>query len=250
MSNALYHFCLRLGDTSLILGQRMSEMCSNGPFLEEDIAMTNIALDLLGQAEPLLEYAAEVEGKGRSADEIAYLRSEREYYNHLLAERPNTDFAHIMVRQFFHDAYFYHYYQAMASSKDERLAALAAKSLKEVTYHLKHSSQWVVRLGDGTAESHGRATDALNELYSFTGDMFETTAAEQQLIADGIMVDPESIRNAWNETVNEVLERARLSLPENSWMHTGGRNGEHSEFLGHLLSDMQYLQRAMPGAKW
>jgi len=182
LKDALYNYCLRMGDTSLILGQRLAEWISQGPTLEEDIALTNISLDHIGQARTIFTYAAEVEGKGRSEDDIAYLRSEREYFNFLMAELPNGNFADTMARQFLTDVFMYHFYRALVNSKDERVAAHAAKSLKEVTYHLRHSGEWVVRLGDGTDESHAKMQKAIDELWMFTGDLFEMNEVDETLI--------------------------------------------------------------------
>ncbi len=247
---ALYKYCLRLGDNSLILSHRLAELCSWGPFLEEDIALTNISLDLIGQAEALLGYAATLEGNGKTADDIAYLRSEREYYNHWLVEQPNIDFGYVIVRQFLNDAWAYHLYSQLASSADEQLAAITAKALKEIRYHLRHSGEWLIRLGDGTKESHDRVQEALNELWKYTGELFEMDEVDATLITKGIVPDTNAIKTNWNTTVREVLDKATLTLPEDGYMVTGSREGIHSEHLGHLLSNMQYLQRAHPGAQW
>ncbi len=247
---ALFNYCLRLGDSSLILGQRMSEWCSNGPILEEDIAMTNLALDLIGQARTMLTYAGEIEGKGRTEDDLAYKREEREYYNVLLTERPNGHFGDTIVRNFLHDAFFYHLYQNLKTNKDEMIAAHAAKSLKEVTYHLRHSSEWLVRLGDGTEESHEKVQNSLNELWEYTGDLFEMNEVDETLIKEGIACNLNEIKKDWNKTIDKVLERATLSKPEDGYMHTGRLNAVHSEYLGHLIAEMQFLQRAYPDAQW
>ncbi|MCO6499717.1 MAG: phenylacetate-CoA oxygenase subunit PaaC [Vicingus serpentipes] len=248
--DALINYCLRLGDSSLILGQRMAEWCSNGPILEEDIAMTNLALDLIGQARTMLTYAGEIEGKGRTEDDLAYKREEREYYNTLLSERPNGHFGDTVVRNFLHSAFFYHLYQALKNSSDEMIAAHAAKSIKEVTYHLRHSAEWLVRLGDGTSESHNKVQESLNNLWEFTGDLFEMNEVDELLIKEGIAVDLNSIKKDWDKTVNDVLERATLSRPEDEYMQTGRLDAMHSEYLGHLIAEMQFLQRAYPTAKW
>ena len=248
--DALINYCLRLGDSSLILGQRMAEWCSNGPILEEDIAMTNLSLDLIGQARTMLTYAGELEGKGRSEDDLAYRREEREYYNTLLSERPNGHFGDTVVRNFLHSAFFYHLYQALKNSSDEMIAAHAAKSIKEVTYHLRHNAEWLIRLGDGTSESHDKVQESLNNLWEFTGDLFEMNEVDELLIKEGIAVDLNSIKKDWNKTVNEVLERSTLSRPEDEYMQTGRLDAMHSEYLGHLIAEMQFLQRAYPTAKW
>jgi ring-1,2-phenylacetyl-CoA epoxidase subunit PaaC len=248
--NALFYYCLRLADNNLILGQRLGELCGHGPLLEEDVALTNIALDLMGQARALLAYAATIENKGRSDDDLAFLRSEREFYNTLLVEQPNTDFAYIIARQFFVDAFDYYFYQQLTQSKDETLAALAAKGIKEVTYHLRHSSQWVERLGDGTEESHKRIQQAINDLWTFTGELFEITPHDTLLLKEGIAVDLALIQPQWNEHVNKVFEKATLQLPQNTWMQRGSREGKHTEHLGYLLAEMQHLHRAYPGVNW
>lgn len=247
---ALINYCLRLGDTSLILGQRMAEWCSNGPTLEEDIAMTNLSLDFFGQARTMLTYAGELEGKGRTEDDLAYKRNEREYYNTLLSERPNGNFSDTVARNFLQDAFFYHLYKALINSKDKRVAAHAEKSLKEITYHLRHSSEWIVRLGDGTNESHQKTQNSLNDIWAYTGDLFEMNEVDDLLIKDGIAANLTKVKAEWDQTIDAVLQRATLTRPEDRHMHTGRLNAIHSEHLGHLLTDMQYLQRAYPEAKW
>lgn len=248
--DALINYCLRLGDTSLILGQRMGEWCSNGPLLEEDIAMTNIALDHIGQARTMLTYAGELEGKGRSEDDLAYRRNEREFFNSLISERPNGHFGDTIIRNFLQSAYFYHLYKALASSKDLMIAAHAAKSLKEVTYHLRHSAEWVVRLGDGTDESKEKIQNSLDDIWEYTGNLFEMNEVDHVLIKEGIAVDQNDINLQWSKTVDEVLTRAKLSRPKDGFMQTGSLSAMHSEYLGHLLAEMQFLPRAYPTAKW
>lgn len=247
---ALINYCLRLGDTSLILGQRMAEWCSNGPTLEEDIALTNMSLDLFGQSRTFLTYAGEVEGKGRTEDDFAYHRNEREFFNTLLSERPNGHFGDTTARNFLHTAFLYHLYNALTKSKDDKIAALASKSLKEVTYHLRHSSEWIVRLGDGTPESHQKIQQALNDLWMFTGDLFAMNEVDEVLIKEGIAFDLKEIKKQWDNTVNEVLHRATLQRPEDGFMQKGRLEGRHAECLGHLLAEMQFLPRAYPEAKW
>ena len=249
-NEALINYCLRLGDSSLILGQRMSEWCSNGPILEEDIAMTNIALDLIGQSRTMLTYAGKLEGKGRTEDDFAYKREEREFYNTLLSERPNGHFGDTVVRNFLHSAFFYHLFQALKNSKDEMIAAHAAKSIKEVTYHLRHSSEWLVRLGDGTEESHNKVQESLNDMWEFIGDLFEMNKVDEILIKEGIAVDLTEVKKEWDKTVNQVIERATLNRPEECYMQTGRLNAMHSEYLGHIIAEMQFLQRAYPEAQW
>ena len=250
LREALYNYLLRIGDTSLIGGQRLAEWVSEGPTLEEDIALTNISLDLFGQARAALSYAAEVQGKGATEDSLAYLRSEREYYNTLLSELPNGNFANTIAKRFLNDAFLYHFYSALGSSKDEKLAAFAVKSLKEVRYHIRHSGEWVVRLGDGTEESKQKMQSAIDEIWMFTNDLFEMNEVDETLIEMGIGVDLNEIKRSWDTTVNEVLERATITRPEDGYMQTGRLNGQHTEYLGHILSELQYLQRAHPGATW
>jgi ring-1,2-phenylacetyl-CoA epoxidase subunit PaaC len=243
-------YILRRADDALILGHRLSEWCGHAPALEEDMALANMGLDLLGQARELYTYAAKVEGRGNDEDKFAYLRDVRQYRNLLLMEQPNGDFARTMVRQFFYSAFADLYWRAMMTSSDATLAAIAAKSEKESAYHLRHSSEWIVRLGDGTGESHRRAQAAIYDLWAFTGEMFAVDAPEQALIDSGVAIDPAGLRPQWLKTVTGVVAEATLILPENNWMQQGGRVGRHSEHLGHLLSELQSLQRSFPGATW
>jgi ring-1,2-phenylacetyl-CoA epoxidase subunit PaaC len=243
-------YTLRRADDALILGHRLSEWCGHAPMLEEDMALANMGLDLLGQARELYSYAAKVEGRGNDEDKFAYLRDVRQYRNLLLLEQPNGDFARTMVRQFFYAAFADLYWRATVRSSDPALAAIAAKSEKESAYHLRHSSEWIVRLGDGTEESHRRAQDAIDLLWAFTGEMFETCDSERGLIDAGIAVDPAGLRAPWLKTVTDVVNEATLVLPKNDWMQRGGRSGRHSEHLGHLLSELQSMPRTFPGATW
>ncbi len=243
-------YTLRRADDALILGHRLSEWCGHAPMLEEDMALANMGLDLLGQARELYAYAAEVEGRGNDEDKFAYLRDVRQYRNLLLVEQPNGDFAQTMVRQFFYAAFADLYWRAMMKSADSRLAAIAAKSEKESAYHLRHSSEWIVRLGDGTEESHVRAQAAIDHLWAYTGEMFEIDNSERGLIDAGIAVDAAALRPQWFKTVTEVVSEATLVLPKSDWMQQGGRSGRHSEHLGHLLSELQSMQRTFPGATW
>lgn len=243
-------YALRRADDALILGHRLSEWCGHAPMLEEDMAMANMGLDLLGQARELYSYAAKVEGKDNDEDKLAYLRDVRHYRNLLLLEQPNGDFARTMTRQFFYAAFSDLYWRAMMKSRDATLAAIAAKSEKESAYHLRHSSEWMVRLGDGTEESHRRAQLAVDDLWAFTGEMFAVDDSERGLIDAGIAIDPATLRAAWLATVSRVLDEATLSRPQNDWMQQGGRDGRHSEHLGHLLSELQSMQRSFPGATW
>src|SRR6201996_8245296 len=243
-------YSLRRADDALILGHRLSEWCGHAPMLEEDMALANMGLDLLGQARTLYAYAAQVEGKDNDEDTFAYLRDVRQYRNLLLVEQPNGDFARTMVRQFFYAAFADLYWRAMMKSSDATLAAIAAKSEKESAYHLRHSSEWVVRLGDGTAESHSRTQTAIDDLWAFTGEMFAVDDAERALIDAGVAIDPASLKSQWLKTVTGIVAEATLTLPKNDWMQQGGRVGRHSEHLGHLLSELQSLQRSFPGATW
>jgi len=243
-------YTLRRADDALILGHRLSEWCGHAPMLEEDMALANMGLDLLGQARELYSYAARVEGGGNDEDKLAYLRDVRQYRNLLLVEQPNGDFAHTMVRQFFYAVFADLYWRAMMRSKDATLAAIAAKSEKESAYHVRHASEWILRLGDGTEESHGRAQDAIDDLWAFTGEMFAVDDGERALIESAIAVDPAALRPQWLKTVSGIVSEATLALPTSGWMQQGGRSGRHSEHLGHLLSELQSMQRTFPGATW
>jgi len=243
-------YALRRADDALILGHRLSEWCGQAPALEEDMAFANMGLDLLGQARELYSYAAKVEGQGNDEDKFAYLRDIRQYRNLLLLEQPNGDFAHTMVRQFFYAAFADLYWRAMMKSSDATLAAIAAKSEKESAYHLRHSSEWIVRLGDGTEESHRRAQTAIDDLWAFTGEMFHIDESERALIDSGIAVDPVTQRPQWLKTVSDIVSEATLVLPRSDWVQQGGRSGRHSEHLGHLLSELQSMPRTFPGVTW
>ena len=243
-------YVLRRADDALILGHRLSEWCGHAPALEEDMALANMGLDLLGQARELYSYAAKVEGQGNDEDKFAYLRDVRQYRNLLLTEQPNGDFSRTLVRQFFYSAFADLYWRAMMKSSDPTLAAIAAKSEKESAYHLRHSSEWIVRLGDGTDESHRRTQVAIDDLWAFTGEMFAVDEAECALIDAGIAIDPAGLKAQWLKIVSGVVNEATLTLPKSDWMQHGGRVGRHSEHLGHLLSELQSLQRTFPGATW
>jgi ring-1,2-phenylacetyl-CoA epoxidase subunit PaaC len=243
-------YTLRRADDALILGHRLSEWCGHAPMLEEDMALANMGLDLLGQARELYSYAAKVEGSGNDEDRFAYLRDVRQYRNLLLLEQPNGDFARTMVRQFFYAAFADLYWRAMMKSSDATLAAIAAKSEKESAYHLRHSSEWMVRLGDGTEESHARVQVAIDDLWAFTGEMFAVDDSERALIDAGIAVDAAILRPQWVRTISDVVSEATLVLPKSDWMQQGGRSGRHSEHLGHLLSELQSMQRTFPGVTW
>ena len=247
---SLYKYVLALGDDALILGQRLSQWAYKGPFLEEDIALSNISLDMFGRANLLLEYAATLKGNGTTSDELAFKRNEREFSNHILCEQPNGNFADTMVRQFFLDAFYKLFLQKLTKSKDEQLSGIAQKSIKETTYHLRHSSKWIIRLGDGTVESHAKVQSAIDNLWMFTNELFEMNEIDNEMLEQKIGVDCSKLKIEWDKIINEVLSEATLNRPEDANMPTGGRQGIHTEHLGHLLSDMQYLQRAYPDATW
>lgn len=248
--DALVQYLIRLGDDALILSHRLAEWCAKAPELEEDLALTNIALDLVGQTRSFYTYAGELEGKGRTEDDIAFLREERDYRNVLLVEQPNEDFAHAMARQFLFDAMSLPFFEALSNSKDPTVAGIAQKAVKEVRYHLRHAAEWVIRLGDGTEESHRRMQAAIDELWPYTGELFAMDDIDRRLAALGIGVDLESLREPWNRTVDEVLSEATLTRPADGWMQSGGRSGRHSEYMGYILAELQYMQRAYPNMKW
>lgn len=247
---ALFTYCLRLADTSLIHGQRLAEWCAHGPFLEEDLAITNIALDLVGRATALYKYAAEVEGKGRTEDDLAFFRNEREFYNLLISELPKGDFAYTISRAFFLSAFEYLYYTELLKSNDLTLAGIASKAIKEITYHLRHTTSWMERLGDGTDESNTRLQNAVNDQYRFTGEMFEMDAVDELIFNEGIGVDAKSLFPKWQQIIDETFAKSNISKPENVVMQTGSRRGIHTEYLGYILAIMQSLPRAYPEAKW
>jgi ring-1,2-phenylacetyl-CoA epoxidase subunit PaaC len=247
---ALFPYTLSLADDALILGHRLSEWSGRAPMLEEDIALSNLALDLIGQARLFYAYAGEIEGNGRNEDALAYLRDEHAYTNLLIAEQPNGDFAATMVRHLLYAAFVHPYFQALQKSSATRLAEIAAKAVKEMAYHLRHASEWVIRLGDGTEQSHRRAQSALDDLWMYTGEMFHLSNGERSLVQNGAAPDRAAIKPAWDATIDRVLAEATLKRPPDRWMQTGGRAGRHGEHLGHLLADMQVLHRAHPGAKW
>ena len=250
METPLITYVLRRADDALVLGHRLSEWCGHAPVLEEELALANIALDLIGQARSLYDYAARLDGRGLTEDDFAYLRDVNRYRNCLLVEQPNGDFATTIVRQVIFSAFMDPYWRAMTASGDETLAAIAAKAEKESVYHLRHAAEWLIRLGDGTAESHRRAQAALDELWPYSGELFEMDGAERALIEAGVAIDPAGLRGAWNTTIDDVLTQATLTRPAEGWMQTGGRSGRHSEHLGTILTELQYLQRTYPGATW
>jgi len=247
--NNLFKYTLRIADSSLILGQRMSEWCSKGPTLEEDIALSNIALDLFGQANGFYEYSAQLDGS-KSADDLAFKRNEREFFNHQLSEQENGNFGTTTVRNFLHDTFSFLFYTELAYSKDETLAALATKSLKEVKYHLRHSSNWLIRLGDGTEESNLKVQKALDFLWQYTGELFEMDEVDNEMLDVGIGVNNFLLKNKWDELINSTLKKAKLTRPLDGYMATGSKKGIHTEHLGFLLAEMQFLPRAYPNAKW
>ena len=246
----MLEYLLRLGDNTLVLSQRISEWCGHGPVLEQDIALTNIALDLLGQTRMYLTYAGEIEGKGRSEDDLAYFRDAPQFQNCLLVERPNGDFAHTIVRQFFFDVFNYYQLQALRHSSDQRLADIAEKALKEATYHLRFSSEWVVRLGDGTELSKQKMQVAVDTLWPFTGELTTPDVLDIEMAEQGIAPDLLKIKVLWDKKVAQILEEATLTLPTNTWMQSGGKQGKHSEHLGFMLAEMQHIQRTYPGQIW
>lgn len=242
-------FTLRRADDAVVLGHRLSEWCGRGPSLEEDVALANIGLDLLGQARNLYAYAAEAEGAGHDEDQLAYLRDAPQYRNLLLVEQPNGDFATTIARQFLYAAFIDPWWRRMTGSTDATLAAIAAKAEKESAYHLRHAAEWMIRLGDGTDESHSRAQGALDQLFPYVGEMFDP-GDEAALIDAGLAADPAALRPVFDQTVASVLQEATLTRPIGAWAQRGGRQGRHSEHLGFLLAEMQHLQRTHPGATW
>ena len=248
--SALFESLLRLGDDRLVLGHRTSEWCGHGPILEEDIALANIALDLLGHATMFLRLAGEVEGKGRDEDALAYWRDERGFRNAQMLELPKGDFAFTIMRLFLYSSYSHFLLERLSASSNSDLAAIAAKAAKETRYHVRHSAEWVARLGDGTEESHLRAQAALDELWPWTGELFEADDIDRELAASGVGTEPAALREPWEKLVREQLARATLRLPEGPMRMAGGRKGRHTEHLGHMLAEMQIVARSHPGAKW
>jgi len=253
MDNFLIDYTLHLADTSLILGQRNAEWCGHGPVLEQDIAITNISLDLIGQARNFYQYAATLIGNSATEDSLAYLRKEREFKNCLLVEQPNRDWAQTILRQFFFSQYQYLLFEQLQNSKDKQVAAIAEKSLKEVTYHLRWSSEWVIRLGDGTEKSHKRMLKAIDELWRYTGEMFEAVSYELRAASEGTGVDISKLKEPWQKKVSDIFSEASLIPPPGGWgafMQTGGKEGKHTEHLGYILTELQYMQRTYPGCEW
>lgn len=247
---AVFVALLELADDHLILGHRLSEWCGHAPMLEEDLAMPNMGLDLIGTARTLYDHAGKLEGKGRSEDDLAYLRGEREYRNCLLVERPNEDFAHTMLRQFYFAAFMRPYWLAALNSTDEVVRGVAGKAEKEMAYHIRHAGEWVIRLGDGTDESAARIRDAVEALHIYVDELFDSSDAAREAEAAGILPVRADLRATWDRTVAEVFAEALLEQPKAAYAQRGGRQGIHNETLGHLLAEMQVVHRAHPGARW
>jgi ring-1,2-phenylacetyl-CoA epoxidase subunit PaaC len=250
LNKELHQYTLRIGDNALILGQRLAEWCGHGPILEQDIALSNIALDHLGQARMLMNYAAKQKEDGTTEDDMAFKRDVFDYHNLLLLELENGDWGKTVARQFLFDTFNYYFFTELLKSKDTNLRDVAQKAIKEITYHAQWSAEWVIRLGDGTEESHGRIQNSINELWEFTGEMFAMDAIDQAMIDQGIGVDLEPIKDKWHTKVAQILEMATLTKPEDGWMQQGGKQGEHLEQLGYILAEMQHLPRMYPEAKW
>ncbi len=244
------NFLLYLADTALILGQRLGEWCGHGPVLEQDMAMTNISLDYIGRSRLLYQYAASLHNEKTDEDQLAFLRDERNFYNVLLVEQANTDFAFTVARQFFLESFQYPYFTALKDSADPQLAAIAEKTVKETAYHLKWSAEWMIRLGDGTPVSHEKIQTAVNELWSYTGELFMPASYELDMQSSGMAPDLKSIQENWNAKVQLVFNEAGLEKPKDQWMQSGGKAGTHTELLGFILTDMQYMQRSYPHLNW
>jgi len=247
---ALFNYLLRLADNAAILGHRLSEWCGHAPELEEDIAIINTALDLLGHARSLYTYAGQVEGKGRTEDDLAFLREERYYRNALICELPNGHYGDTIARQFLFDQFNLLLFNELVKSTDPTLAAIAAKAVKEIRYHLRRSTEWTLRLGDGTEESHQRIQQSFNDLWMYTGDLFVQDEHDREIIAEGIGPDLDTLYPQWKQNVHNVLTRATLAMPQDGWMQKGSKQGRHTEHMGHLLAELQYMQRAYPGCEW
>ncbi|WP_299434364.1 1,2-phenylacetyl-CoA epoxidase subunit PaaC [uncultured Aquimarina sp.] len=246
----LIQYIYGIADNALILGQRLSELCGHGPNLETDIACTNMALDLLGQTRSYYQYVAQLSGEKVSEDDIAFLRTERQYKNVLLVEQPNNHFGYIITRQFFYDAFHLLLLQELQNSKDETLSAIAKKAIKEVSYHQRFSSDWIKRLGDGTEVSRQKVQEAVNDLWKFTDELFQLTEYDKNAVELGVGVDVSLLKEKYYQIVKETLEEATLIIPELKWFRKGGKEGVHSEHMGYLLSDLQYMQRTYPNMKW
>lgn len=250
MENHTVKYLLQLADNALILGHRLGEWCGHAPEMELDIALTNIALDLTGQARSLYQRVAELEGATKTEDDYAYLRDSWEFCNVLLVEQPNGDFAHTIVRQFLFDSYHYYLCRALTQSKDEWLAGFATKSLKEITYHLRFSSEWMQRLGDGTAISHDKMQSAIENLWTYSGELTTANEVEKNMASQGIGADLTKIKPEVEAKMAEILAASNLTPPTGIWMQSGGKDGKHTEYMGFILAEMQFLQRAYPGQTW
>lgn len=248
--SSLYNYVLNLADNTLILGQRLSEWCGVGPYLEEDLALTNTALDIIGQSQMLLELACEIKGSNKTPDDLAFLRDSIDFRNVILVEQPNGDYAQTMLRQYFMDVYHVYLYKSLSNSSNEKLAAIAAKSLKEVTYHLERSELWMKRMALGTKESFNRLQAALNKLWHYHHELFESNETMQQLVDEGIAADPRGLKQNWESDVRKLFAMTSLEIPQSGWKATGGLQGHHSEYLGKMLCEMQFLQRAYPNCEW
>jgi len=248
--NNLIQYIYGIADNALILGQRLGELCGHGPNLETDIAMTNIALDLLGQTRSYYQYAAKLSGNEATEDTIAFLRSEREYKNVLLVEQPNTDFAYSIGRQFLFDVYHLLMLEQLQNSSDETLQAIAKKSIKEVSYHKRFSSDWIKRLGDGTEESHNKMQNAINDLWTFTDELFHQTDADKAMVSEQIGVNVIQLKEAYYSIISDILTESTLQIPDLKYFQKGGKQGIHSEHMGYLLADLQYMQRTFPNMNW
>lgn len=250
-TEAFFEYLIRLADDRLILGHRLSEWCGHGPILEEDIALANIALDNIGHAASLYEYAAEIEGEDRHRDDIVYFRDDVEYKNFKMVELPKGDFGFTIARQFLFSSYSYFLYEGLKEADDEQFAGMISKHLKEIKYHLRHSREWVFRLGDGTEESHRRIQDAFDEMWMYTGEFFDTDKVDERMISEGIGTNPAEFKEEWESLVTDVLNEATLDVPDfDQYMAGGSRRGLHTEHLGHLLAEMQHLRRSYPDAEW
>lgn len=250
MKELLASYIIGIADNSLILGQRLGELCGHGPSIETDIALTNISLDLLGQTRSYCQYVAKLQGNNATEDSVAFLRIEREYKNVLLVEQPNTDFGYTLARQFLFDHFHLLLLQELQNSKDQTLAAIAKKSIKEVSYHTRFSSDWIKRLGDGTAESHDRIQSAINHLWAFTDELFHQTEADKAMVSEGIGIDVTLLKADYYKNINAILEEATIEIPQLEYFQKGGKQGIHSEHMGYILAEMQYMQRAYPNMNW
>jgi ring-1,2-phenylacetyl-CoA epoxidase subunit PaaC len=250
MNNDLYTYTLRQADNAMILCQRLCQWVAKGPELEEDIALTNIGLDMIGQARSLYQYAAELSDQDINEDDLAFMRDERQWSNLLLVEQPNGNFADTIARQYFYDVWHLAFLEELVHSNDEMLAAIAAKSVKEASYHVRHSASWVKRLGDGTSLSHERMQAAVNEMWQYTPEMFESDDVDQRLLAAGCAADLAKVKTTWDTTVTALLKEATLIKPDEAFLMSGGRQGMHTQHMGFLLAEMQILPRSMPGCDW